>query len=104
MLASIVTTLLDPVFAPITIEHDLGARRARVVIPGILETVTQPIQNEATGQAHRVLTQIPNGMEYRTAEVACAVVNKATGAMKYDCPNSHSSLAHVEHTPTGLVE
>ncbi len=103
LLASIVTTVLDPVFAPIEIEHDLGARRARVVIPGVLETITEPIQNEATGQAHRIQVHLPNGMEYRNAEVGRALVNKATGSMKYDWPDSHSSLAHVEHSPGGLA-
>lgn len=102
VLASVVTRVLDPVFAPIHIKHDLQNRKAMVVVPGILETITEPIQNVATGEAHRIQVQLPNGMEYRTAEVAQAVVNRGTGPMKYDCPNGHSSLAHVEHTPAGL--
>ena len=102
VLASIVTAVLDPVFAPIQIQHDLKRRHARVVIPGILETVTEPIKNIATGETHRIQVKLPAGMEYKTAETATAVVNKAAGAITYDCPNSHSSLAHVEHTQAGL--
>jgi len=67
-----------------------------VVIPGILETVTEPIRNIATGEAHQIRVELPGGMEYKAAEIATAVVNKATGQIKYDCPNGHSSLAHVE--------
>lgn len=102
LLASIVTTLHEPIFAPIRIEHDLQARRAHVVVPGILETVTEPIQNVATGEAHRIQVCLPNGLEYRTAETARAAVNKSTGRIAYDWPDSHSSLARVEHTPAGL--
>lgn len=102
LLASIVTTVHDPVFAAIRFEHDLQGRRARVVVPGLLETVTEPIQNVATGEPHRIQVSLPNGMEYRTAETARATVNKGTGRIAYDWPGSHSSLAHVEHTPTGL--
>jgi hypothetical protein len=37
------------------------------------------------------------------AEIASATVNLGTGAITYDCPNSHSSLAYVEHTPHGQM-
>lgn len=103
LLASIVTRVLDPLFVPIQIEHDLAQRRARVVIPGLLETITEPIQNEATGETHHTRIQLPNGLEYKVAEIARAVVNRASGALPYEWPNSHSSLAHVDHTPTGLA-
>lgn len=103
LLASIVSTILDPLFVPIQITHDLEARRAHVVIPGVLETLTEPIQNTATGEAHRVRIELPYGSEYRSTEVGRAVINRAEGAMPYDWPNSHSSLAHVEHTPQGLA-
>ncbi len=102
VLASIVTTVLAPKVVSIQIEHDLKRRRARVVIPGVLETVTEPIKNIATGGAHQIRVQLPGGMEYKTAEIATAVVNKARGQIAYDWPNSHSSLAHVEHTRAGL--
>lgn len=102
VVASLVTTVLEPQIVPIQIEHNLKRRRARVVIPGILETVTEPIRNIATGEAHQIRVELPGGMEYKTAEIATAVVNKATGQIKYDCPNGHSSLAHVEQTQAGL--
>jgi hypothetical protein len=42
-------------------------------------------------------------MEYEEPEIASAVVNRGLGKIKYDCPNSHSSLAYVDHTQAGLV-
>lgn len=103
VVASIISTVLEPQFAPIDFEFDLPSRKARMVIPGILETVSEPITNIATGDNHRIQVQLPDGMEYKLAETASAVVNIGTGDIKYDCPNSHSSLAYVEHTQDGLV-
>jgi len=103
VVASIISTVLEPQFAPIDFEFDLPSRKARVVIPGILETVSEPITNVVTGDNHRIQVQLPDGMEYKLAETASAVVNIGTGDIKYDCPNSHSSLAYVEHTQDGLV-
>jgi len=103
VVASIISTVLEPQFAPIDFEFDLPSRKARMVIPGILETVSEPITNVVTGDNHRIQVQLPAGMEYKLAETASAVVNIGTGDIKYDCPNSHSSLAYVEHTQDGLV-
>ncbi len=102
VVASLVSTLLEPKIAPIHFEHDLKNRTAYVKILGVLETMTEPIKNIANGDEHRILVQLPNGMEYKTAEIATAVVNKGFGQIRYNCPNGHSSLAYVEHTQLGL--
>lgn len=102
VVASLVSTLLEPKFAPIQFEHDMEKRTAKIVIPGILETVVEPIKNIATGEEHSIKVHLPKGMEYYTAETATAVINKGTGQIKFNCPNSHSSLAYVEHTHEGL--
>ena len=103
ILASIVTTFHEPQFLPITFEFDLAARKARVLVPGILETVSGPLIVPATGNEQRVRLQMPNGFEYKEMEVAQSVVLKGTGAIKFDHKGTHSSLANVDHTPTGLA-
>jgi hypothetical protein len=104
VVSSLVSNLLEPKFMPIKFEHDMEKRRAWVIIPKELETISEPIKNIKTGDEHRIRVQLPFGMEYKTAETAMAVVNKSTGKIKYNNPNSHSSLAYVEHTETGLVK
>ena len=104
VVSSLIANLLEPKFVPIKFEHDMEKRRARVSVPGEFETVTEPIKNIATGKEHRIRVQLPFGMEYKTAETAMAIVNKSTGKIKYNKPNSHSSLAYVEHTETGLAK
>ncbi|MFQ5899303.1 MAG: DUF1326 domain-containing protein [Candidatus Methylomirabilia bacterium] len=103
ILASIVTTVHEPQFVPISFEFDKAKRRTRVVIPGALETASAPLTVPATGGEQRVVVRMPDGMEYREMEVAQAVVLTGSGAIKFNHKNSHSSLAEVEHTQAGLT-
>lgn len=103
VVASVVAKILDPKFVPIDFEFDLAKRHCRVAIPGEFETVSEPIANIATGDKHRILVEMPQGMEYFRPEIATTKVLKGTGAIKFDCPGAHSSLAIVEQRHTGLV-
>lgn len=102
VVASLVKTVLPPKVGRIEFQFDVKKRRARVVVPGILETTTEPIRNLATGEAHLVDVRLPHGMEYKTAAIGQATVNRGTGPIQYDWPGSHSSLALVEQTHAGL--
>ncbi len=102
ILSVIVTNMLEPVFAPIDFEFDLDGRTARISVPGILETTTEPIKNPVTGAPHRIQIRVPEGFEHHEAEVASAST-KSTGGIKFDIETGHSSLAYVEQTPTGLA-
>lgn len=98
----ITETLLDPIFAPIEFAFDKERRTARVSISGVLETEVQPIRNPVTGAEHRIKVMMPEGFEHRAAEVACASIS-STGGIKFEVPEGHSSLAHVEQTPQGVA-
>ena len=103
VVASVVSKVLEPKFVQIEFDFDLAKRHARVRIAGEFETLSEPIANVATGDTHRILVEMPQGMEYFRPEIGTAKVLKGTGAIKFDCPGSHSSLAIVEHRHTGLV-
>lgn len=103
ILASIVTTVHEPQFVPIEFEFDKAKRRARVSVPGFLETTSEPLIVPATGAEQRVILQMPDGFEYKEMEVAQTGVLKGTGPIKFDHQHTHSSLAEVEHTQEGLV-
>jgi hypothetical protein len=104
VVASLVSTVLEPKFAPITFDFDLAKRSAHVSIAGELETISEPIKNIATGDSHRILVEMPAGMEYFRTEIATTRMLRGTGAIKFDCPAGHSSLAIVEQRHTGLVK
>jgi hypothetical protein len=99
----IVTKVLDPLFLPIEFTFDKARRRARVNIPGVLETESEPIRNPVTGAEHRIRVVMPEGFEHHEGEIASACVLKANGGIKYSYANTHSTLAEVEHTPKGVV-
>jgi hypothetical protein len=103
ILASIVTTVHEPQFVPIQFKFNKKARKAQVAIPGVLETVTEPLTVPATGNKQRVTVQMPDGFEYKEMEVCAAKVLKSTGAIPFSHEGTHSSLADVVHTHKGLI-
>lgn len=100
--SAITETLLDPIYAPFEFSFDKEARRARLSIPGVLETEVEPIRNPVNGSEHRIQVLMPDGFEHRLAEVAHSSIN-STGGIRFNVEAGHSSLAHVEHTPAGVV-
>jgi hypothetical protein len=102
ILSLIVSNMLEPKFAPIEFEFDRDGRTARVSAPGVFETTSEPIKNPVTGAPSRSLVRLLEGFEYLEAEIASSTA-KGTGAIKFDFKGRHSSLAHIEHTPSGLA-
>jgi hypothetical protein len=98
----IVTKMLDPIFAPIEFDFDMPGRRAKVSIPGVLETTNEPIKNPVTGAPHRIQIVMPEGFEHRSAEVCSARIS-STGGIKFEVAEGHGSLATVTQTPEGVA-
>jgi hypothetical protein len=103
VLASVISKVLDPKFVPMQFTFDLKSRKAKVEFGDEVVTTSEPIKNIATGDEHRILVEMPNGMEYRHPEIATTGILKSSGPLKFDCPGAHSSLAVVEHTHKGLA-
>jgi hypothetical protein len=95
-------TKLEPLFLPIDFEIDVEARRARLSIPGLLETTGQPIKNPVTGAEHRARIDLPHGFEFRIAEMGSAT-SKATGAIKLDLKDTYGGFAHLHLSNKGVV-
>jgi hypothetical protein len=67
---STMSEVLEPIYAPFAaLEIDVPARRARVSIPGLVESTGSPIRNPHSGEEFRARIELPNGFEYRSAEV-----------------------------------
>lgn len=98
----IVTKLHDPVFARFDWRFDLAGRRARLSIPGVLDTEVEPIRNPVTGGEHRIQVVMPDGFEHIVGEIAKARIS-STGGIKFEVPDGHGTLAHVVQTPAGVV-
>lgn len=95
-------TVHEPLARPITYEVDLEARIARVSIPGVLESTGRPIRSPATGQPHRVLIEIPRGIEFERAEIGSAST-RATGAITLELDDTYGQFNVLRHSGRGVV-
>lgn len=100
--AAMSPTKLEPLFKPIELEVDVDGRRARLVVPGILESLGEPIRNPATGAEHRVRIDMPHGFEFRLAEIGSGST-KATGKIELDLKDSYGQFANIHLSNTGVV-
>lgn len=92
----------DPLFEPIEFSFDLEARKARVVVEGIVDSVGAPIRNPVTGEPQRAQVTLPNGFEYTTAEYGSGTT-KADAAIKLDLADSYGQFAVLHLTQNGPV-
>ena len=97
----IVTTLHEPVYAPVKFEFNKEGRIARLEIPEILESSVVPIRNPVTDAEHRVRVVMPEGFEHIEGEIASATIH-SSGPIRIDTQGSHSTLATVVQTPHGV--
>ena len=95
------TTVLEPLFAPIEIAIDVEGRTARLRVPDTVETDLEPLKNPVTGAAHRARIDLPNGLEFRQAEVASGR-SKVLGGLAMEFTDSHAHLAEGRLTSGGL--
>lgn len=100
--AAITETVLDPIVAPIEFQINVEARTGRVVVPGVFETVIEPIKNPVTGDEHSIQVVTPEGFEHDSAEVASSWIKSSAG-IEMDIPVGHASLTVVEQTPAGVT-
>lgn len=101
--AAMCPTKLEPLFKPIEFEVDVDARRARLVVPGILESSGEPIRNPVTGAEHRVRIDLPHGFEFRLAEIGSGRT-KATGQITLDFTNTYGQFTRIHLSHAGFVD
>jgi hypothetical protein len=90
---------MDPIFAPIDFQTDAEKRVAKLNVPGHGEFRAEAIKNPVTGEEHRARIQLPNGFEYKVAEVGNCVENRATlGGKTIHNKNSYAQFASVDWT------
>jgi hypothetical protein len=78
--AAVCPNIIETVIAPITFESNRALGRGRLYIPEIGELQTEPIKNPFTGGDYRARIVLPEGFEYKEAEVANTVSMHVTSA------------------------
>ena len=95
-------TVYPTIFKPIEFEVNIDRRTSRIVIPGVLDSTGRPIRSPATGDEHRVRIDLPNGIEYETAEIGSATT-KTTASIALDLKDTYGQFSVLRHSGKGVV-
>ena len=63
------STIHPPLFKQIEFDVNIERRKARIMIPDVLESIAHLIRSPATGPEHHVRINLPNGIEFDLAEI-----------------------------------
>jgi hypothetical protein len=98
--ASVMSNELDTVYAPIEVEADREARTASVRIGDLAESTIEPIKNPVTGDPHRVRIDLPDGFEYKQAEIGNTVRARvaAEDPLSFTLENTYGQLNPFDWT------
>lgn len=89
-----------PLFLPIGFEADFAAGTGHFYADSILEAAAEPIRNPVTGAEHRPRIVLPDGFEFREAEVVSGSA-KCETVIDLDWMGRHGHLAMIDLTPYG---
>ena len=93
----------DPIFAKIDLDIDVNARKARFIVPEVVEARGEPIINPVTKKEHRARFNMPDGFEFTLAEVGRGWA-KTHGASKLNLADSHAHFAELNIEPESFAD
>ena len=99
---STMSEVIDPLYAPVDVEIDVDARRARLVVPGLVESTGSPIVDPHNGGEHRAQIHLPNGFEYTVAEVGTGQ-SRARAGIELDLSDSYGQFNVVHMNQDGVI-
>lgn len=100
--ATTLTKVHEPLQAEIDFEVDVERRRARLVVPDVIDARGEPIKNPVIGAEHRIRLDNPNGFEFHFAEVGSGT-STTRGAMAQAFSGSHAHFANIHFNQSGVV-
>ena len=98
--ASVMSKELDTVYASIEIDADREARTGSVRIGELAHATIEPIKNPVTGDEHRVRIDLPDGFEYKQAEIGNTVKARVSAEepLSFTLENTYAQLNRFEWT------
>ena len=94
----------ETLYKPITIETDIDARKARIVVQDVFESEVEPIKNPVTGAAHRARIDIPHGFEYSIAEIASGTTTTHGTVNLPNNVGTHSHMCELHMNNAGVLK
>ena len=95
----------DTLYKKLEMEIDIEARTGHILVDGVYEVLGEPIKNPVTGAEHRVRIDIPNGFEYRIAEMGSGTTTTMGGGIQLDNnKGTYGQFAEMHLGSTGIIE
>ena len=92
----------DPIFADLQFEADIGARTGRFTVDGKQMLKVEPILNPVTGKPHKARIVLPEGFEFREAEMASADL-WSKGELDLSHSGRFAAISFVSYGPYGII-
>jgi hypothetical protein len=91
-------------YRKITTDIDVDKRVGTVKVDGILDIMGEPIKNPVTGAEHRARIDLPNGFEYKIAEMGSASTTTTAGEINLiKNKDSYAQFAELHLNNSGVV-
>ncbi len=95
----------DTLYKKLDMEIDIEARKGHILVDGVYEVLGEPIKNPVTGAEHRVRIDIPNGFEYRIAEMGSGTTTTMGGGIQLDNnKGTYGQFAEMHLGNTGIIK
>jgi len=103
--ASICPDVHEPIVTSVEIESDRERRVATIRLGDIASSKIEPIMSPATGEEHRVRIDLPNGFEYKQAEIGNTVTANASsdGPLAFTFERGYAQLNQIDWSPDGAA-
>ena len=93
----------DPIFGDLTFEADISARTGRFAVNGTDLLKVEPILNPVTGKPHRARIVLPDGFEFKEAEMGSGDV-RSDGPIPMAHEKSYAALWYAAYGPYGVLK
>ena len=101
MYFSMMETIHDPLIKDIELDINLETRICNLKAEDIITTTTKPITNPITNKEHRAIIKLPNGMEFKEAEMGSGSTS-AKGAFETNFKETYVQIALLNLTNKGI--
>jgi hypothetical protein len=81
----------------------MGDHTTRAAVAGVFEARFEPIRNPVTGKPHLTFIRLPEGFEFREAEVVSADLI-GTKSIEFNHQKRYGALARVAYGPYGIID
>ncbi len=100
--SSTMSQVLDTLFAPIELNIDVEARKAKLSVPGLVESKGSPIISPISGQPSRARINLPDGFEYTFAEMATGK-SKVTAGIQIELDGTYGQFNILHMNQDGVI-